>query len=467
MRNEPGKTGEREAALGEGSGAGETQPWGLMALAVMLVGLAAVALLALQHRAIPAFVLVHAVHALVYGAAVWMVVRAQGLAPQPLPACGRRVPGLLFLILAAAVLMRLIAVAAPPALTSDAYRYVWDGRVQAAGINPYLHIPTAPELAALRDTTIYPNINRADTHPTIYPPVAEMLFFVGTRLIDGIRGLQILMLIIDLVTIWAICRWLAACGRPRSWVLIYAWHPLPLWEFAGMAHVDGAGVMFLSLALLAGQAGRQGLAGAAFALAGLVKYHYVLLLPAVWRRCGWRLPLVLALVALACVAPYVSAGPRPLGSLLAHLNEEGYSDGHGFYLLSLFIHFGLPHPSAMAYAVIAALILLGLSVVIAWQRTTDVIAPEHLLWLIAAFLFLVSPHYPWYYALVLPVLCRQFSWPMLWVTLAISGLYLEAPDGLLEPYTRFKVLTITFGGCAVLALAAWLWRARMAKPALT
>lgn len=83
------------------------------------------------------------------------------------------------------------------------------------------------------------------------------------------------------------------------------------------------------------------------------------------------------------------------------------------------------------------------------------IEPEHLVALTAAFLVLISPHYPWYYAMAIPLLCRCLHVPLLWVTLLVTGTYLEAPNGMLEPYTRFKVFGAMFGGFAVLALWQW------------
>ncbi|MBV9078161.1 MAG: hypothetical protein JO048_11835, partial [Methylobacteriaceae bacterium] len=74
-------------------------------------------------------------------------------------------------VLAVAALLRLTVFLPPPYHSTDAYRYVWDGRVQAAGINPYRYLPSDPALASLRDGTIWPRINRADYAPTIYPPV--------------------------------------------------------------------------------------------------------------------------------------------------------------------------------------------------------------------------------------------------------------------------------------------------------
>ncbi len=65
-----------------------------------------------------------------------------------------RVParrGTLVLILALAVLPRLILLASTPALSDDLYRYIWDGKVSAAGIDPYRYAPADPALAPLRD----------------------------------------------------------------------------------------------------------------------------------------------------------------------------------------------------------------------------------------------------------------------------------------------------------------------------
>ena len=79
------------------------------------------------------------------------------------------------MILGAALVARAMLLPVGP-VSTDIYRYVWDGRVQAAGINPYRYIPADPALAHLRDAEIYPKINRADYARTIYPPAAQIVF---------------------------------------------------------------------------------------------------------------------------------------------------------------------------------------------------------------------------------------------------------------------------------------------------
>ncbi|MYF93637.1 MAG: hypothetical protein F4184_16665 [Gemmatimonadetes bacterium] len=90
---------------------------------------------------------------LCYVFAAYLVLRRGGL------------PGRPHLILGAALVFRLTLWWSPATLSDDIFRYVWDGRVQLAGINPYLYAPSAPEVAHLRDA-LYHSVNHADI-PTI------------------------------------------------------------------------------------------------------------------------------------------------------------------------------------------------------------------------------------------------------------------------------------------------------------
>jgi alpha-1,6-mannosyltransferase len=130
-------------------------------------------------------------------------------------------------------LFRLSLLFAPPYLSDDIFRYVWDGRVQAAGINPYRHIPADPVLADLRDDKIYPRINRRDYAATMYPPLAQFTYLLTTRISESVTWMKATMLLFEVVTIWALLHLLTSFGLPRERVLLYAWHPLIVWEVAG------------------------------------------------------------------------------------------------------------------------------------------------------------------------------------------------------------------------------------------
>jgi uncharacterized membrane protein len=186
--------------------------------------------------------------------------------------------------------MRLLLLPGWP-VSTDIYRYVWDGRVQGAGINPYLHLPADAILAGLRDGAIYPYINRADYAPTIYPPMSQIVFFLVTRISEAEVAMKAAMVAFEGLAVWAILQLLAARGLARSRVLLYAWHPLPLWEFARSGHVDIVAIAFLLLAFLAIERRSPILAGIALGAGVLVKYFPIVTGPALYKRWDWRLPI--------------------------------------------------------------------------------------------------------------------------------------------------------------------------------
>ena len=293
------------------------------------------------------------IQSMLYALTVWLVVR------------GRWNSTALRIILAVAVLARIIALLAPDTLSDDIYRYVWDGRVQAAGINPYRYVPADPALAFLRDNKIYLHINRADYAPTIYPPVAQMIFFLVSRIQESVTAMKLAMMGFEAVTIGAILAWLRRDGLPPERVLIYAWHPLPIWEFSGAGHIDAAAIAFLCLAVLAALRERPVAAGTALALGALVKPFALVIAPALWRKREYRMPAACAGVLLACYAPYLGVGLRVSGFLGGYGDEEGYLEGGGFFLTTLLRHLSVPVPAGALSASVVVAILLGLAMFVA------------------------------------------------------------------------------------------------------
>jgi len=345
--------------------------------------------------------------------------------------------------LAAAALMRAIVVAAPPLLSDDVYRYVWDGRVEAAGINPYRYIPSDPALAALRDDAIYPNINRKDYARTIYPPGAQAIFFLVTRFGQSVLVMKLAMVGFEIAAVLLLLGMLRRAGLPAERVLLYALHPLPVWEFAGSGHVDAAMIALTVACLWLHQRGGRTTTGIALAAAALVKPFPLALAPALYRRWDWRLPLAFAATVVLAYAPFVGVGAHVLGFLPAYLREEGLDSGIAFYPLWL-ARALLPVaiPSA-AYVAAAALALVGYGLAV--LRRADGGAPwRDGLLLAAALMFASSPHFTWYLAWLLPLACLAPWLPALYIVSASPLLYLALPFGL--------VGSIVYGGFAVLVL---------------
>ena len=350
----------------------------------------------------------------------FLTLAATALAPGVAPRIG------LPLILGLAIAMRLALLAAEPLLSTDIYRYVWDGRVQAAGINPYLHVPADAALAGLRDAAIYPNINRANYAVTAYPPVAHAFFFIVTRLSETVTGMRLGMLACEAVIVAIVIDLLRRLRLPVTAVVAWAWHPLAIWEIANNGHVEA-----LMVALMMGgvwlAACNRALAGAvAVALAAMVKPYALAVLPALWRPWNWRMPLAVIVTVALCYLPYAGVGSGALGYLkTGYLSEEGVTSGQYFWAVWLLGRLIGPVPGlTVAYLLIALGVLAWLGVRAAWRPdpTPATIVGDAGVLLIAG-LFFLSPNYPWYFLAVVPFLALGGGAPAWAMTLAAPLLY--------------------------------------------
>lgn len=378
-------------------------------------------------------------HGVIYLAAVVYVLRRPGGIAT------------LIIILAVAVVLRALAMTALPNLTSDTLRYVWDGRLGWEGINPYLYVPADERLAYLRDATVYPGINQKEQAVTIYPPVAQLIFMAGVAIKDGIGGMKAVMFGFEVLTVICLLGWLRAERLPLSRVVIYAWHPLPIWEFSSQAHIDAAATAMIALGIWAALSRRQGLTGAIFAAAALVKYFPLVLLPALWRRWGWKLPVALFGTMALIYLPYaLTAGTGVIGFLGQHLDNEGYRAGWGFHLVWYLRDFHLADPPGWLYASGALAVLVGLACWSVFFRRADEFRPERLVLLGAAFTFLISPHYPWYFGFLCALMVRVAHPALLAMTLLCFSLYLPRIDGI--SWSHLYGLTYVL---PLLVLAGW------------
>jgi alpha-1,6-mannosyltransferase len=415
---------------------------GLLPLGVLLLSGEAAGLAAQWQHNIDGFILAVLLQGALWAVAALVVHRSERQS--------------LLLILAVAALMRLAALAAPIYLSTDIYRYVWDGRVAGAGLNPYRYIPDDPHLAALRDSVIFPYINRANYARTIYPPAAQLLFLLATRF-DGVLAMKLCMLAAEAVGILALLSVLRATRRPGRQILLYAWHPLPVWEIAGSGHVDAAVVMFVALALAAALAGRRVASAVTLAAATLVKFMPLVLIPALWRptranRGDWLWPAAFAAVVAAAYLPFLGAGWRVLGFLGGYLVEERLASGSGLWLLDL-IRRAIWLPTA-AYLCFAAIVMLALAV--AARRPAAGAAPSlgSATLLASTALFLLSPHYSWYFVWLVALLCAASWWPAWWLSLTAVLLYKQSATGEIPLLSGIVV----YGGFALFVVGDIVWR---------
>jgi len=353
------------------------------------------------------------------------------------------------LIIIGGIAVQVVAVSGPPQSSTDLYRYMWDGRVQAAGYDPYAYVPTAPQLAHIRDPFLfnhhagycvgsgiaepgYPGLTLAPgctrinrpTVPTIYPPVAEFYFlavhyvtpvWAGSTPVQAAAGAcAVLVTLLLLAGLW----WLR---RDPRWAAMWAWCPTVALEAGNNAHVDVVAVLLTLGALLVlalRGTSRRGalLGGTLLGLAIATKVTPVLVGPAVLKR-RWVAVVSATAGAVAVVyLPHVLAvGSKVIGFLPGYLQQEGYDSGQRFALIALFA-------TGKLAIVIAVLVLTvtGLAVL----RFSDPDQPWRAAMVMTGMALIVTtPRYQWY-AILLVMLVVLAGRPE-WLALAAGG-YLGA-----------------------------------------
>jgi len=361
------------------------------------------------------------------------------------------------LVIGTAIVLRVVLLMTEPLLSTDIYRYVWDGKVQAAGINPYRYIPADQALAVLRDEAVYPNINRPDYAHTIYPPVAQMFFFLATRLGENVTAMKLALLACEAVAVAAIALLLMRLGRPLTRLVAYLWHPLPLWQIANSGHVDALMVALMMLGLWFALSDRPLRGAAAMTLGALVKPFALLALPATWRPWDWKVPLVVMATAALCYVPYLSVQWGVFGYLTSgYLGEEQYTSGNNIWPLALWrLVAGVWRGDVFVYFALAALVLIvmGLRAARETPRNAEstLTSVHHI---ILTFLFVLSPNYPWYFLMATPFVALIGGAPAWTLTLGAILLQDEARLDFFVPLLPRKTAIYATFLCAC-AYAAW------------
>jgi hypothetical protein len=355
----------------------------------------------------------------------------------------------LLLCLGVAVLWRAALVAAPPLLSNDINRYVWEGRVQVHGGNPYRwnDRPESPRWLPLRDA-VYEGLNHKD-YTAVYPP----LFVLATRGVvaahDSFTAMKGFLVACELATLGALALVLRRRRLPLGRLLVLAWSPLALVEIAGSGHNEALGMLWLVLALLALEADRP-LLSALAASAGLMTKYLPGLVAAAWgRRYRWWHVLAAGLLAAALVAPYVDPAARK--TMLLSLSK--YAQFWRFNE-TLFAPLAALLGSHAAAVRAGALLTLALALGLAWRRTEPVAAATAV---VLASLLLAPNVLPWYSLWFLPLLVVRDEPAVLLFTGTVSLAYVVYPDWQSgEPWKLgWGWRALEYGPCALVAARQW------------
>jgi hypothetical protein len=313
-----------------------------------------------------------------------------------------------------AAVWHLLFLLKPPGLDDDVRRYVWDGRVQRLGYNPYLVVPSDPALAELH-TPETRTLNHPDL-PSPYPPGAQLFFRSVTAIHESVFALKVAFVFCELAIVFVLLDVLRRTRQGEHWILAFAWNPLLATEVAGSGHIDIAGVLLLVVSAAALGRRWRPLAAVAFGLAVAVKFFPIVLAPLYWKRVRMRDGALAAAVLGLLYLPFLNHGHIPFGSLGTYVHSFRFN-APVFAMLER-----VSAPSAPE-RVAALAMLVGLVTAI-WMRIRTVDwSSGAVAWPLAASLLFAPVVYPWYLLWLLPFLRSTSTLPITIWTLSIMSTY--------------------------------------------
>ena len=391
---------------------------------------------------------------------IWLLFGAVATAITRLPSASIR-RALPFVVLGA-VLVQIPGLSVSPQSSTDAYRYVWDGRVQLAGHSPYTRAPMDDDLATLRDPVLFPGLTPAERTgvqelsdnamndprtrinrpfvPTIYPPVAQTWFAAIAAVTPwsaGTLGVQLAAALAAVATTALIATALCRRGAKPWPALAFGLCPMVALEAGNNGHVELLMTFLVVSAVVTVR--RRALSGILLGLAIGAKLVPLLLLPAIRTGLRGRLATIGTLVA-AYLPHVLIAGWLAFGYLPGYLGEEGFDNGDGRYaILALVLPERLRAPVALSLAAVLA--------AAAWHRAQRDEAAVTATWLFGTALLVGTPTYPWYTLPLLGLAVLTGRWEWLAVVVAAHGAYAayDAPTQVSLWYSAALTVVVLIG----------------------
>jgi alpha-1,6-mannosyltransferase len=347
----------------------------------------------------------------------------------------------------------------PAGADDDIHRYVWDGRLQRLGYNPYLVVPSDPAVQGMH-TPETRNLNNPDL-PSPYPAGAQLFFRAVTAIQESTFALKVAFVVCEFAIVFVLLDVLRCSRRGAHLVLAFAWNPLLAIEVAGSGHIDIVGALLLVVSAAALARRWRAAAAVALALAIAVKLLPVVLLPLYWKRVRIRDAALAAAVVGLLYVPFLNRGRIPVGSLGTYVQSFRFN-GPVFAALD---------QVAPPWLLAGLAVLVGLATATWLRRAAPEWSPDLFAWPMAASLLFAPAVFPWYFLWLLPFLMSASTLLIILWTVSIIPTYVQwhlralgRPWGSLPGW----VMLLEYGCVAVAAAIIVLRRiARSAAPCST
>ena len=308
----------------------------------------------------------------------------------------------------------------PAGADDDIHRYVWDGRLQRLGYNPYLVVPSDPAVKGLH-TAETRNLNNPDL-PSPYPPGAQFFFRAVTAIHESTFVLKVAFVVCEFAIVFVLLDVLRRTRQAAHLVLAFAWNPLLAVEVAGSGHIDIVGALLLVVSAAALVRRWRATAAVALGLAIAVKFLPVVLLPLYWKRVRIRDAALAAAVVGFLYVPFLNHGRIPIGSLGTYVQSFRFN-GPVFAALA---HVAPPQLLAGLAALVGLATATGLRRRHAAPELSPGLFPWPMFaWPMAASLLCAPAVFPWYLLWLLPFLTSASTLLIIVWTVSIIPTYVQ------------------------------------------
>jgi len=299
-----------------------------------------------------------------------------------------------------------------PGADDDIHRYVWDGRLQRLGYNPYLVVPSDPAVKELH-TAETRSLNNPDL-ASPYPAGAQLFFRAITAIQESTFALKVAFVICEIAIVFVLLDVLRYSRQGTHLVLAFAWNPLLAIEVAGSGHIDIVGALLLLVSVAALVRRWRTTAAVAFALAVAMKVLPVVLLPLYWKRVRIRDGVLASVIVTLLYVPFLNHGRIPMGSLGAYVQGFRFNG-------PVFAALDRVAPPRLLTAVA---VVVGLATAIWLRRAATEWSPDAFAWPMAASLLCAPVVFPWYLLWLLPFLTSSSTLLIILWTVSIFPIYI-------------------------------------------
>jgi alpha-1,6-mannosyltransferase len=291
-------------------------------------------------------------------------------------------------IIITGVLFRITVIPAVPTTSPDVFRYLWEGRIIAHGINPY-QVPPDSHMLSQFHSGIWEKVG-FKYMTSIYPPLAQITFLIGYILSgESVWGLKVVYLISEIITLIFLLKLLRLKKINPNYIILYAWLPVPIMEYFINAHIDAVGITFLILFLYHIEKGKNNFSAVFFALSFLVKFYPLMVFPLLIKKIGLKrlIPFILIFLSTIMIfyAPFLTKDFAIKNSLTTYLLHWEFN-GSVYNLVKMF--------SNGAISRVICSILLIISIMIISYKYRDFV--NGTFGVLLSFVVFATTLYPWY-----------------------------------------------------------------------